>query len=161
MTWTNNFSKTFFIFAWLIPFFWLFIPKKCFYQWILCHNVVYMKKVPWFFKLKFWAGGQAELWQESPHHGDSVPSWWPQCTGADSAAPPHTRHPQQTCKQCLIICRHVSNVQVKWLILPQCSGGPFNHFCKHGNGNVKWNDPVLLLAPDSALQSLCLVQGLI
>ena len=60
-----------------------------------------MKKVPWFFKLKFWAGGQAGLWQETPHHGDSAPSWWPQCTGADSAAPPHTRHPLQTCKQCL------------------------------------------------------------
>ena len=32
MTWTNNFSKTFFIFASLIPFFWLIIPEKCFYQ---------------------------------------------------------------------------------------------------------------------------------
>ena len=57
----------------------------------------------------------------APWHGDSAPSWWPQCTGADSATPPHTRHPQQTCKQCLIICRHVSNVQVKWLILSLCN----------------------------------------
>ena len=109
-----------FNFASLIPFFWLLTPEKYFYRWILRHNVVYMKKVPWFFKLKFWAGGQAGLWQETPHHGDSAPSWWPQCTGADSAAPLHTWHPLQTCKKCLIICRHVSNVQVKWLILPQC-----------------------------------------
>ena len=32
MTWTNNFSKTFLIFASLIPFFRLIIPEKCFYQ---------------------------------------------------------------------------------------------------------------------------------
>ena len=55
MTWTNNFSKTFLIFASLIPFFRLIIPEKCFYQWILCHNFVYMKKFPWFLSFELGA----------------------------------------------------------------------------------------------------------
>ena len=59
----------------LIPFFRLLYPENCFYRWNWRQNDVYMKKVPWFFKLKFWAGGQAGLWQETPHHGDSAPSW--------------------------------------------------------------------------------------
>ena len=42
-----------FYFASLMPFFRLINPFLCFYRWFLRQNVVYMKKVPWFFNLKF------------------------------------------------------------------------------------------------------------
>ena len=51
----------------------------------------------------------------APHHGDRDTHTHqppPSMAIMLQNKPPHTRHPLQTCKQCLIICicRHVSNV---------------------------------------------------
>ena len=125
MTWTNNFSKTFLIFASLIPFFRLIIPEKCFYQWILCHNFVYMKKFPWFLSFELGARQACDRRHRTMgtvHSGKISHLTWTftkkywavlGCTGLYWAVLGHLRY-------------LLGNVQVKWRILPLCSGG---HAC--------------------------------
>ena len=120
MTWTNNFSKTFLIFASLIPFFRLIIPEKCFYQWILCHNFVYMKKFPWFLSFELGARQACDRRHRTMgtvHSGKISHLTWtfPKkywavlgCTGLYRAVLGHLRY-------------LLGNVQVKWRILPLCS----------------------------------------
>ena len=122
MTWTNNFSKTFFIFASLIPFFRLIIPEKCFYQWILCHNFVYMKKFPWFLSFELGARQACDRRHRTMgtvHSGKISHLTWTftkkywavlGCTGLYWAVLGHLRY-------------LLGNVQVKWRILPLCNGG--------------------------------------
>ena len=122
MTWTNNFSKTFLIFASLIPFFRLIIPEKCFYQWILCHNFVYMKKFPWFLSFELGARQACDRRHRTMgtvHSGKISHLTWTftkkywavlGCTGLYWAVLGHLRY-------------LLGNVQVKWRILPLCSGG--------------------------------------
>ena len=121
MTWTNNFSKTFLIFASLIPFFRLIIPEKCFYQWILCHNFVYMKKFPWFLSFELGARQACDRRHRTMgtvHSGKISHLTWTftkkywavlGCTGLYWAVLGHLRY-------------LLGNVQVKWRILPLCSG---------------------------------------
>ena len=127
MTWTNNFSKTFLIFASLIPFFRLIIPEKCFYQWILCHNFVYMKKFPWFLSFELGARQACDRRHRTMgtvHSGKISHLTWTftkkywavlGCTGLYWAVLGHLRY-------------LLGNVQVKWRILPLCSaaGGGAN-----------------------------------
>ena len=120
MTWTNNFSKTFLIFASLIPFFRLIIPEKCFYQWILCHNFVYMKKFPWFLSFELGARQACDRRHRTMgtvHSGKISHLTWTftkkywavlGCTGLYWAVLGHLRY-------------LLGNVQVKWRILPLCS----------------------------------------
>ena len=120
MTWTNNFSKTFLIFASLIPFFRLIIPEKCFYQWILCHNFVYMKKFPWFLSFELGARQACDRRHRTMgtvHSGKISHLTWTftkkywavlGCTGLYWAVLGHLRY-------------LLGNVWVKWLILPLCS----------------------------------------
>ena len=122
MTWTNNFSKTFLIFASLIPFFRLIIPEKCFYQWILCHNFVYMKKFPWFLSFELGARQACDRRHRTMgtvHSGKISHLTWTftkkywavlGCTGLYWAVLGHLRY-------------LLGNVQVKWRILPLCNGG--------------------------------------
>ena len=119
MTWTNNFSKTFLIFASLIPFFRLIIPEKCFYQWILCHNFVYMKKFPWFLSFELGARQACDRRHRTMgtvHSGKISHLTWTftkkywavlGCTGLYWAVLGHLRY-------------LLGNVQVKWRILPLC-----------------------------------------
>ena len=123
MTWTNNFSKTFLIFASLIPFFRLIIPEKCFYQWILCHNFVYMKKFPWFLSFELGARQACDRRHRTMgtvHSGKISHLTWTftkkywavlGCTGLYWAVLGHLRY-------------LLGNVQVKWRILPLCSASP-------------------------------------
>ena len=123
MTWTNNFSKTFLIFASLIPFFWLIIPEKCFYQWILCHNFVYMKKFPWFLSFELGARQACDRRHRTMgtvHSGKISHLTWTftkkywavlGCTGLYWAVLGHLRY-------------LLGNVQVKWRILPLCNVWP-------------------------------------
>ena len=120
MTWTNNFSKTFYIFASLIPFFRLIIPEKCFYQWILCHNFVYMKKFPWFLSFELGARQACDRRHRTMgtvHSGKISHLTWTftkkywavlGCTGLYWAVLGHLRY-------------LLGNVQVKWRILPLCT----------------------------------------
>ena len=120
MTWTNNFSKTFLIFASLIPFFRLIIPEKCFYQWILCHNFVYMKKFPWFLSFELGARQACDRRHRTMgtvHSGKISHLTWTftkkywavlGCTGLYWAVLGHLRY-------------LLGNVQVKWRILPLCN----------------------------------------
>ena len=120
MTWTNNFSKTFLIFASLIPFFRLIIPEKCFYQWILCHNFVYMKKFPWFLSFELGARQACDRRHRTMgtvHSGKISHLTWTftkkywavlGCTGLYWAVLGHLRY-------------LLGNVQVKWRILPLCT----------------------------------------
>ena len=122
MTWTNNFSKTFLIFASLIPFFRLIIPEKCFYQWILCHNFVYMKKFPWFLSFELGARQACDRRHRTMgtvHSGKISHLTWTftkkywavlGCTGLYWAVLGHLRY-------------LLGNVQVKWRILPLCNVG--------------------------------------
>ena len=121
MTWTNDFSKTFLIFASLIPFFRLIIPEKCFYQWILCHNFVYMKKFPWFLSFELGARQACDRRHRTMgtvHSGKISHLTWTftkkywavlGCTGLYWAVLGHLRY-------------LLGNVQVKWRILPLCNG---------------------------------------
>ena len=123
MTWTNNFSKTFLIFASLIPFFRLIIPEKCFYQWILCHNFVYMKKFPWFLSFELGARQACDRRHRTMgtvHSGKISHLTWTftkkywavlGCTGLYWAVLGHLRY-------------LLGNVQVKWRILPLCTAAP-------------------------------------
>ena len=124
MTWTNNFSKTFLIFASLIPFFRLIIPEKCFYQWILCHNFVYMKKFPWFLSFELGARQACDRRHRTMgtvHSGKISHLTWTftkkywavlGCTGLYWAVLGHLRY-------------LLGNVQVKWRILPLCTAPVF------------------------------------
>ena len=124
MTWTNNFSKTFLIFASLIPFFRLIIPEKCFYQWILCHNFVYMKKFPWFLSFELGARQACDRRHRTMgtvHSGKISHLTWTftkkywavlGCTGLYWAVLGHLRY-------------LLGNVQVKWRILPLCSAAVY------------------------------------
>ena len=126
MTWTNNFSKTFLIFASLIPFFRLIIPEKCFYQWILCHNFVYMKKFPWFLSFELGARQACDRRHRTMgtvHSGKISHLTWTftkkywavlGCTGLYWAVLGHLRY-------------LLGNVQVKWRILPLCIVPPPRH----------------------------------
>ena len=131
MTWTNNFSKTFLIFASLIPFFRLIIPEKCFYQWILCHNFVYMKKFPWFLSFELGARQACDRRHRTMgtvHSGKISHLTWTftkkywavlGCTGLYWAVLGHLRY-------------LLGNVQVKWRILPLCTVvtlASFHWFC--------------------------------
>ena len=128
MTWTNNFSKTFLIFASLIPFFRLIIPEKCFYQWILCHNFVYMKKFPWFLSFELGARQACDRRHRTMgtvHSGKISHLTWTftkkywavlGCTGLYWAVLGHLRY-------------LLGNVQVKWRILPLCNVGASDKNC--------------------------------
>ena len=128
MTWTNNFSKTFLIFASLIPFFRLIIPEKCFYQWILCHNFVYMKKFPWFLSFELGARQACDRRHRTMgtvHSGKISHLTWTftkkywavlGCTGLYWAVLGHLRY-------------LLGNVQVKWRILPLCTAPAVHYEC--------------------------------
>ena len=120
MTWTNNFSKTFLIFASLIPFFRLIIPEKCFYQWILCHNFVYMKKFPWFLSFELGARQACDRRHRTmgtvhsgkiSHLTQTFPKRYLRCPSTAQYSPV-----QPSTAQYFLV-----NVQVKWLILPLCT----------------------------------------
>ena len=138
MTWTNNFSKTFLIFASLIPFFRLIIPEKCFYQWILCHNFVYMKKFPWFLSFELGARQACDRRHRTMgtvHSGKISHLTWTftkkywavlGCTGLYWAVLGHLRY-------------LLGNVQVKWRILPLCSVGASIQFThRHSSSSIVW-----------------------
>ena len=136
MTWTNNFSKTFLIFASLIPFFRLIIPEKCFYQWILCHNFVYMKKFPWFLSFELGARQACDRRHRTMgtvHSGKISHLTWTftkkywavlGCTGLYWAVLGHLRY-------------LLGNVQVKWRILPLCNGRHVETLGWHFNFSIK------------------------
>ena len=138
MTWTNNFSKTFLIFASLIPFFRLIIPEKCFYQWILCHNFVYMKKFPWFLSFELGARQACDRRHRTMgtvHSGKISHLTWTftkkywavlGCTGLYWAVLGHLRY-------------LLGNVQVKWRILPLCSVAHITlpHYRLHAGCSVR------------------------
>ena len=143
MTWTNNFSKTFLIFASLIPFFRLIIPEKCFYQWILCHNFVYMKKFPWFLSFELGARQACDRRHRTMgtvHSGKISHLTWTftkkywavlGCTGLYWAVLGHLRY-------------LLGNVQVKWRILPLCTGA-----LDRTKVGVKWQRATALHLPST------------
>ena len=72
------FYQLFFHFCMILSVFFIYLlPYKWFCQWKCGHNVVYLKNLPCFFELKFWAEpGQAV----TPQHGDTRQGHTPAAT---------------------------------------------------------------------------------